>query len=93
MKGETLWNKFALALGGLRIVSKKWTDQCEDCSLKKERTSRERPKSAAKGQKYSRNNNWRNLEKKINLKNVFGKKSRILPKNPKKDPLGLLNVF
>ena len=47
MKGETLWTKFALALGGFRIVSKKWTDQCEDCSLKKERTSRERPKSAS----------------------------------------------
>ena len=30
----TLWTKFALALGGFRIVSKKWTDQCEDCSLK-----------------------------------------------------------
>ena len=29
----TLWIKFALALGGFRIVSKKWTDQCEDCSL------------------------------------------------------------
>ena len=25
-----------LALGGFRIVSKKWTDQCEDCSLKKQ---------------------------------------------------------
>ena len=24
-----------LALGGFRIVSKKWIDQCEDCSLKK----------------------------------------------------------
>ena len=24
-----------LALGGFRIVSRKWTDQCEDCSLKK----------------------------------------------------------
>ena len=23
------------ALGGFRIVSKKWTDQCEDCRLKK----------------------------------------------------------
>ena len=31
----TLWTKVALALGGVRIVSKKWTDQCEDCSLKK----------------------------------------------------------
>ena len=27
-----------LALGGFRIVSKKWTDQCEDCSLKKKRS-------------------------------------------------------
>ena len=41
MKGGTLCTKFALAplpdlaLGGFRIVSKKWTDQCEDCSLKK----------------------------------------------------------
>ena len=25
-----------LALGGFRIVLKKWTDQCEDCSLKKQ---------------------------------------------------------
>ena len=35
---ETLWTKFALALGGFWIVSKKWTDQCEDCSLKKKRS-------------------------------------------------------
>ena len=30
-----------LALGGFRIVSKKWTagDQCEDCSLKKKKQS------------------------------------------------------
>ena len=96
MKGETLWNKFALALGGLGIVSKKWTDQCEDCSLKKERTSRERPKSAAS---YLRVKNIQGTtigeiwKKNIDSKNVFGKKSRILPKNPKKDPLGLLNVF
>ena len=26
-----------LASGGFRIVSKKWTDQCEDCSLKKKK--------------------------------------------------------
>ena len=35
----TLWTKFAFALGGFRIVSKKWTDQCEDCSLKKRVTA------------------------------------------------------
>ena len=33
----TVWIKFALASGGFRIVSKKWTDQCEDCSLKKKK--------------------------------------------------------
>ena len=37
----TLWTESPLAglslrcSGGFRIVSKKWTDQCEDCSLKK----------------------------------------------------------
>ena len=45
LEGGTLCTKFALApfaglgaLGGFRIVSKKWTDQCEDCSLKKNKT-------------------------------------------------------
>ena len=37
----TLWTEFVLAglgaLGGFRIVSKKWTDQCEDCSLKQKK--------------------------------------------------------
>ena len=32
-----LCTKFDLALGGFRNVSKEWTDQCEDCSLKKKR--------------------------------------------------------
>ena len=32
---RTIWTVFALALGGFRIVSEKWTDQCDDCSLKK----------------------------------------------------------
>ena len=35
----TLWTKFALVLGGFRIVSKKWTDQCEDSSLKKKKVT------------------------------------------------------
>ena len=26
-------------LGGFRIVYKKWTDQCEDCSMKKKKQS------------------------------------------------------
>ena len=47
MKEGTLWTKFALAglglrwFGGFRIVSKKWTDQCEDCSLKKKQDENE----------------------------------------------------
>ena len=42
---RTLWPSVLwpdLALGGFRIVSKKWTDQCEDCSLKKKVTARDR---------------------------------------------------
>ena len=29
----------ALGVGGFRIVSKKWTNQCEDCSLKKKKVT------------------------------------------------------
>ena len=35
----TLWTNFALAFGGFRIVSKKWTNQCEDCSLTKKKVT------------------------------------------------------
>ena len=28
-----------LALGGFRIISKKWTDQCEDCSTEKKKVT------------------------------------------------------
>ena len=40
-KGGNLRTKFALALGvdGVRIVSKKWTDQCEDCDRKKKKVT------------------------------------------------------
>ena len=34
-----LWPWRDLALDGFRIVSKKWTDQCEDCSLKKKKVT------------------------------------------------------
>ena len=40
----TFWTKSPSAelglrcSGGFRIVSKKWTDQCEDCSLKKKKS-------------------------------------------------------
>ena len=48
----------------------------------------------SKAQKYSRNNNWKNLEKLFFLsKKYLVEKSRIFLKNPKRDPLGLLNVF
>ena len=46
----------------------------------------------SKAQKYSRNNNWKHLEIFLSKK-VFGKNSRILPKNSKRDPLGSINVF
>ena len=69
MKGGT----FGLSLpwpdlGGFRIVSKKWTDQCEDCSLKK--TRRERLKSAPYLRLKKRKTLF--LEKKLKfLKKIF----------------------
>ena len=60
----TLCTKFAVAGLGLkwfqdfRIVSKKWTDQCEDCSLKKKEVG-----ALSKAQKFSKNNYWKHLEK------------------------------
>ena len=39
-RGDTLWSTFALGGLGLRCSAqncKKWTDQCEDCSLKKKK--------------------------------------------------------
>ena len=39
---RTIWTVFALALGGFRIVSEKWTDQCDDCSLKKKEKNKTR---------------------------------------------------
>ena len=33
----TLWTKFTLALSGFSIVSEKCIDQCEDCSLMKQK--------------------------------------------------------
>ena len=66
----TLWTKFALALGGFRIVSKKWTDQCEDCSLKKNKTGSSQVGAISKAQQYSKNNYWKHLEK-LFSKKVF----------------------
>ena len=81
MKGRTLWTKFALAglglrwFGGFKIVSKKWTDQCEDCSLKKNKTGTSQVGAIPKAQKYSMNNYWKHLEKIIfQGKIIFGKK-------------------
>ena len=58
-------------------------------------TSRERPKSASylrlkNIQGTTIGNIWKNV---FFQKKVFGKKSRILPKNPKRDPLGSIKVF
>ena len=89
MKGGTLCSKFALAplpdaLGGFRIVSKKWTDQCEVCSLKK--TRRERLKSALylrlkKRIFFSKKN------LKFSKKKFLRKMSHSALKNQKGDPL------
>ena len=59
-----------------------------------ERTTRERPKSAS----YLRLKNIQGTTigktwKSIFHKKVFGKKSRILPKNPKRDPFRLIKRF
>ena len=51
------------ALGGFRIVSKKWTDQCEDCSLEKNKTGSSQVGAIYKAQKYSRISSWKHLEK------------------------------
>ena len=58
-------------------------------------TSRERPKSASYLRlKSIQGTTIGKIEKNIFFqKKVFGKKSRILPKNPERDPLGLLKVF
>ena len=55
---KRMWRPFALSLhwpdltlGGFRIVSKKWTDQCEDCSLKKNKTRTSEVGAISKTQK------------------------------------------
>ena len=88
MKGGTLWRQKNFeklrALGGFRIVSKKWTDQCEDCSLKK--TRRERLKSAPYLRLKKRKTLF--LEKiEIFEKKISFKRSRIVPKNVKGETL------
>ena len=50
-KQRTLWTEFALALGGFRIVSRKWTDLCENCSLKKDKTGTSKVGAISKAQK------------------------------------------
>ena len=78
-----------LALGGFRIVSKKWTDQCEDCSLKK--TRRERLKSAPYLRLKKRKTLF--LEKNWNFwkKFFFQKKSHSAEKCKRGDPSGFIN--
>ena len=57
----TLWTKSPLAglglrcSGGFRIVSKKWTDQCEDCSLKKNKPGTAQVGAISKAQKQQKN--------------------------------------
>ena len=74
------------ALGGFRIVSKKWTDQCDDCSPKKKKTRRERLNSAP----YLRLKKRKTLfleQIEIFEKKFSFKRSRIVPKNVKRGTL------
>ena len=88
MKGRTVCTKFVLALGCFRIVSKKLTDQCEDCSLKKKRTRRERLKSALYIRLKKRKRLF--LKKKFEIFEVFSfRKFRIVPKIVKGGPFGI----
>ena len=47
-----------LASGGFRIVSKKWTDQCEDCSLKKNKPGTAQVGAISKAQKQQKDLKW-----------------------------------
>ena len=47
-----------LALGGFRNVSKKWTDQCEDCSLKKNKPGTAKVGAISKAQNCKRGTLW-----------------------------------
>ena len=59
-----------LALGGFRIVSKKWTDQCEDCSLKKKQDGNVPSRRHILGSKIFKEQ----LLEKFGKKNFFQKK-------------------
>ena len=73
--------------GTLWLVSKKWTDQCEDCSAKKKR--RERLKSALYLRLKKRK---KNFFKKI--LNIFSfRKCRIVPKNVKGGTFWALSTY
>ena len=87
----TLCTKFALApwpdmvLGSFRNVSKKWTDQCEDSSPKKNKTRTSKVGAISKAQKPQNIFFWKKLE----FFDFFSfKKCRIVPKNVKGGPFG-----
>ena len=76
-----------LALGGFRIVSKKWTDQCEDCSLKN-KTGTSKVGAISKAQKA------RLFLKKNEIFDFFSfRKCRIVPKNVKEWTLWALLTY
>ena len=90
------------ALGGFRIVSKKWTDQCEDCSLKKKQDGNVPSRRHILGSKIFKEQLLETFGKiiffKKKLKFFFRKKSiflesRTMPKNSKRGHSGSLNVF
>ena len=86
----TLCTKFALAglgaLGGFRIVSKKWTDQCEDCSLKKKTVTAIVGHFSLKGKAPTKKNI---LTKNLSKKKTKYPVSRIVPKTLRSEPIGV----
>ena len=68
------------ALGGFRIVSKKWTDQCEDSSLKKNKTRTSKVGAISEAQKAQNIFFGRKL---VTFEKKSFKKSRTVPKKSK----------
>ena len=93
MKEGTLWTKSPLAglglrcSGGFRIASKKWTDQCEDCSLKKNETRTSKVGAISKAQKAQNIFFRKKLE--IFEKKILRKMSHSAEKNQKGGPFSL----
>ena len=99
MKEGTLCTKSPLAglglrcSGGFRIVSKKWTDQCEDCSLKKKQDGNVSSRRHILGPKIFKEQLLEIFGKKYFFQKKYLVKNLTMPKNLKRGHLGSFNVF